>query len=267
MTTGSGEQAATPGVSVMRESRRDGDILVFTIQGETVLNVISSELLKRGADTINEHAQDPDMRCAILRGPTPRAWIGGANLKELGTLNRANAAAFIRTIHDFCAAIRAFPVPVIARIQGYCLGGGLEIAAACDLRVSDESGEFGMPEVRIGVPSVIEAALLPQLIGWGKTRELLYRGHLLGAGEALWVGLVEHVVPIKDLDGRLGQIVDDIMQGAPQAIRAQKKLIQRWEALALPDAIEAGVEAFVAAYDTTEPADYVARFFAQRKKS
>ena len=123
--------------------------------------------------------RDDSVRCAVLRGATPRAFVGGADLKELGALTPATAEAFIRSIHDVCAALRDFPAPVIACIEGYCIGGGLEIAAACDFRIARSDGQFGMPEVRVGVPSVIEAALLPGLSGWGRTRELLLRGHLI----------------------------------------------------------------------------------------
>lgn len=254
------------GVFATREQRGSGDLVTFVIEGRGSLNVIGSDTLKRGAETVNSFAQDADVRCAVLRGPTARAWIGGADLQELGAITPANAEAFIRNIHDFCSVLREFPVPVIARIQGYCLGGGLEIAAACDLRVSDASGRFGMPEVRIGVPSVIEAALLPQLIGWGRTRELLYRGHILDAAEAARIGLVEHAVAPAALDAAVQAIVADIAAGAPQAIRAQKRLIRTWEQLPLAAAIEAGVGAFVAAYATDEPARYTAEFFAARPR-
>ena len=105
----------------------------------------------------------------------------------------ASAEAFIARLHGACAAIRSLPVPVIARISGYCLGGGLEVAASCDLRVASEDSTFGMPEVNVGIPSVIEAALLPRLVGWGKARELVYTGLSISAAEAVSCGLVERV--------------------------------------------------------------------------
>jgi enoyl-CoA hydratase len=252
------------GVAVQTQPRADGEVLVFVLHGRTALNVIGSESLRAGAATIRRAAASPSVRCAVLAGPTPGSFIGGADLKELGALTAATAEAFIRSIHDFCTALREFPTPVIARIAGHCLGGGLEIAAACDLRVAASDSRFGMPEVRVGVPSVIEAALLPTLIGWGRTRELLLRGHLIDAQTAQAIGLVEQVACPATLDAALAVVVDDILAGAPGAIRAQKKLLQRWEQLPLEDAIEAGVAAFVDAYHTTEPATYAARFFARR---
>ncbi|MSQ67019.1 MAG: enoyl-CoA hydratase [Gammaproteobacteria bacterium] len=253
------------GVEVQRHPRAPGEVVVFVLHGRTALNVVGSESLRAGTATIRRAAQDPKLRCAVLAGPTPDSFIGGADLKELGALTTQTAEAFIRSIHDFCTALREFPTPVIARIAGHCLGGGLEIAVACDLRVAASDSRFGMPEVRLGVPSVVEAALLPTLIGWGRTRELLLRGHLIEAQTAQAIGLVEQVASPAMLEASLDRVIDDLLAGAPGAIRAQKKLLQRWEQLPLDEAIEAGVAAFVASYETAEPATYCARFFARRR--
>jgi len=261
------EPARSPGLHVVRERRADGDVLNLSLVGRTALNVVGTAALRHASQTLRELATDDAVRCAVLRGATARAFIGGADLKELGALTPATAEAFIRGIHDVCMALRDFPVPVIACLEGYCIGGGLEIAAACDFRIARDDGQFGMPEVRVGVPSVIEAALLPGLIGWGRTRELLLRGHLIDGREAWRIGLVEHAVDAAALETTLRGAVDDILAGAPAALRAQKRLIRRWEDSGVTAAIEAGVDAFVAAYRTSEPADYTARFFAARLRA
>src|SRR5690606_40996864 len=113
------------------------------------------------------------------------------------------AERFITLLHHVCTAVRDCAIPVIARIRGYCLGAGLEVAASCDLRVATHDSTFGMPEVHVGIPSVIEAALLPSLIGWGRTRELLYTGTAIDAAEAERIGLVERSVPAEQLDAAL----------------------------------------------------------------
>jgi enoyl-CoA hydratase len=254
------------GLSVTRETRDSGVVARLTLRGRTGLNVVGSTCLEQVAATLRALADEPELRCAVLTGVDARAFIGGADLKELGSLTRTTAERFIRSIHEVCSALRDLPVPVIARIEGYCIGGGLEIAAACDFRIAADTGRFGMPEVRVGVPSVIEAALLPGLIGWGRTRELLLRGHLIDAAEALRIGLVEHCVTGGELDGVVLSAVEDILTGAPEAIRAQKRLIRRWEDTGVTAAIEAGVDAFVAAYGSAEPAEYAARFFAARHR-
>lgn len=253
-----------PALTVERRATPAGEVAAVRLHGRTRLNLIGSRMLEDAAAGLSALAAEPDLRCVVLRGAGPDAFVGGADLKELGTLTRDTAARFIRSIHGVCAAIRDCPVPVIASVEGVCLGGGLEIAAACDFRICSRDARFGMPEVRVGVPSVIEAALLPGLIGWGRTRELLLRGHLLDAAEAARIGLVEHCVDASALDACVEAAVSDILAGAPAAVRAQKRLIRRWEETGIEAAIEAGVDAFVAAYDSDEPATRSAAFFASR---
>ena len=112
----------------------------------------------------------------------------------------AGARRFITLVHRCCAAFRHLPAPVIARIDGYALGAGLELAASCDLRVASENSVFGMPEVAIGIPSVVEAALLPRLVGAGRARRLLLTGETIDAAQALAWGLVDAVAPADRLD-------------------------------------------------------------------
>jgi enoyl-CoA hydratase len=256
-----------PGFKFERFRHGDGDVAVFTVCGRTPLNLIGVDTIKQCADGIRGYIADPAIRCAVLQGVSDRAFIGGADLKELQVLETHNAAGFVGAIHALCAAIRDFPVPVIARIRGYCLGGGLEIAAACDFRICDATAVFGMPEVKVGVPSVVEAALLPQLIGWGKTRELVFRGHLIDAVEAERIGLVEQQVGDADVDEAVAVAVGDILEAGPNAIRLQKRLCREWEQLPVEAAIEAGLAAFSQAYETDEPKRYCRRFFDRNRAS
>src|SRR6202007_2605805 len=122
---------------------------------------------------LEQLAADREIRVLVLKGGSDKSLIGGADIKEVGTLDQGFREAFIPGFRDLCEAIRAFPAPVIARMPGWCLGGGLEVAAACDFRGASHDARFGMPEVRVGIPSVIHAALLPRLIGWGRARWLV----------------------------------------------------------------------------------------------
>ena len=121
-------------------------------------------------------AQDDELRVAVLTGAGDQSFIAGADIAEMKDLDLAGAEDVSTKIHLACDAIRRLPVPVIARINGYCLGAGMELAAACDMRVGAEHAKFGMPEVKFGIPSGMEACLLPGLVGWGKTRELVFTG-------------------------------------------------------------------------------------------
>jgi enoyl-CoA hydratase/carnithine racemase len=144
-------------------------------------------------------------------------------------------------------------VPVIARINGHCFGAGLELAAACDMRVAADTAVFGMPEVKLGLPSVVEAALLPQLIGWGKTRILVYTGDTIDAATALDWGLVEKVVAPADLDAAVEAWVAPIVESGPRAISLQKELVRSWESMPLSDAIAEGIRCMGKAYESDEP--------------
>ncbi len=155
-------------------------------------------------------------------------------------------------------------MPVIARIGGYALGAGLELAAACDLRVAARGAVMGMPEVRLGIPSVVEAALLPALAGWGRARRMLLLGETFEADAALALGLVDAVVSPDELDTAVEARLDALLSCSPRAVRLQKALIRRWEDLTLKDAIAAGVEAFAAAYETDEPREAMAAWRSSR---
>ncbi len=251
---------------IERRGTPPGAVTYAALQGVTALNVVDAEILTHAAEVLGEALRQPGVRCMVLSGRDDRTFIGGANLHALRSLDQDSAEPFIRSIHEFCDTLRGTPVPVIAAMRGYCLGAGLEIAAACDIRVGDRSVRCGMPEVRVGVPSVVEAALLPKLIGWGKARELLFRGNIIDAEEAKAVGLLQHLVDPEKLDERVDDIAQDIVAGAPGALAAQKRLLSKWEDSSLTQAIEHGVAAFVEAYAGDEPQVYIDRFFEKRGK-
>ena len=230
----------------------------------TVLNVVDRPWLEQATAELAALVTRPGLRCVLLSGQTPRAFIGGANLHALAALDHDTAEPFIRAVHHLCATLRDAPVPIIAVMRGHCLGAGLEIACACDLRIGDDSVRCGMPEVRVGVPSVVEAALLPGLVGWGKARELMLRGHIIDAAEAARIGLLQAVTPVDGLEELALTIARDMVAGAPGALAAQKRLFRRWEDSTISAAIEHGVQALVAAYDGDEPARAIAAFFARK---
>ena len=192
---------------------------------------------------------DGELRCVVLSG-AGRAFSAGADLADLRCLDSSNAERFIRCLHAACQAVRDCPVPVIARIDGPCLGGALELAASCDMRAASERSTFAMPEVRLGIPSVIEAALLPRLMGWGRAAELLFTGRTLTAGEAFAAGLVEAVA--EDPADIVENWAGDILDAGPCAVRAQKTLMRTWERTHVDEAIEAGVEAFCSSWEGDE---------------
>jgi len=251
-------------IEVSRDAR---GVACITIANAAKLNTLNRAVMTALIDAVEALERDAALRVVILRGAGTRAFIGGADITEMAVLDADSARAFITLVHRSCDVFRRLGVPVIARIQGFVLGAGLEVAAACDMRVAATDATFGMPEVRIGIPSVVEAALLPQLIGWGRTRELLLTGGTIDAATAERWGLVEQVVEPDALDAAVERRVAAVLACGPRAIRAQKALIQAWENLPMREAIERGIDSFTAAWDTDEPARMMGGFLdAMRRR-
>ena len=253
-------------VLVRREERPEGAIAVVTVDNRRRLNCLSTPLILGLAEAFAKLGEDAALRAVVLTGAGDRAFIGGADLNELGALEPDSARLFITRLHEACRAIRDCPVPVIGRIGGFCLGAGLELAASCDFRAAADEARFGMPEVAMGIPSVIEAALLPGLIGWGRTREMLITGALISAAEALAMGLVQKVAPAADLDAAVEAWLAAICRAQPRAVRAQKALMNRWQRVSVEEGILAGIDALSRAYTTGEPQAAIGAFLAAKAK-
>jgi enoyl-CoA hydratase len=237
------------------EERPEGGRLGrLTIDNAGKLNSLNRALMGEIVEGAAALAADPRLRLVILTGAGGRAFVGGADIAEIAALDHASARDFITMVHRCCDAFRRLPVPVIARIDGWALGAGLELACACDLRVATERSKFGMPEVRVGIPSVVEAALLPRLIGQGRARRLLLTGETIGAAEALAWGLIDVMAPDAGLEGAVDALAASILAAGPHAVRLQKSLILEWEELPTAAAITRGIDCFIRAFDTDEPA-------------
>ena len=252
-------------VEIARQARAGGLVARVTLGNRAKLNVLDSRLIGELRAAFEKLGAEPDLRAVVLTGAGTRAFIGGADIGEMAALTPPTARAFITGLHALCTAIQALPVPVIARIQGYCLGAGLEVAAACDLRAASEDARFAMPEVRVGIPSVIEAALLPRLIGAGRTQELVLTGREVAAAEALRIGLVERVVPAAQLDGAVDDWLEALLAAGPRALAAQKNLARDWRELPLSESIARSIDAFAQAFESDEPATMM-RAFLERKR-
>jgi len=252
-------------VAVLVEERKLGAVARVTIENAAKINTLDSQLMIAFIEAVEALSPREDLRAVVLTGAGDKAFIGGANIVEMATLDAEHAEAFITLVHRCCNALRELPVPVIARVNGYALGAGLEVAAACDLRVAASNAVFGMPEVKVGIPSVVEAALLPGLIGWGRTRELLLFGENIDAATALAWGLVEQVVEPAELDAAVEARLEALLAAGPHAVRLQKKLIRDWENMTLSQAVRAGIESFKQAYATDEPARMMAEFAKRRR--
>lgn len=255
-----------PLVLVRAEQHEAGRVAYVTVDNPGKRNALGIAGKKQLAETFRKLGKDKSLRVAVLTGAGDRSFIAGADLAEMKDLTPRGARVEHTWTHLACDAIRILPVPVIARINGYCFGAGMELAAACDMRIGVRTAKFGMPEVRFGIPSGMEACLLPQLIGWGKTRELVYTGDHIDAEEAFRCGFLEKLVAQPDLDDGVGQWVASILAAGSRAIRLQKKLVRDWERMTIRQAVQAGIRACVEARKTDEPARLMLAFLERKKK-
>jgi enoyl-CoA hydratase/carnithine racemase len=253
-------------IVVTQEDRGDaGTVARVTVDNAEQRNALGNAGKRELAEAFERLAAEPNLRVAVLTGAGDRSFIGGANVTEMATFTHGHASEGPSLTHRVCEAIRRTPVPVIARINGYCFGAGLEIAAACDMRAAADTARFGMPEVLFGLPSGMEACLLPQLIGWGKTRELVFTGRHIDAREAAACHLVERIATPDGLDAAVEEWVSAILSAGPNAIRAQKELIRDWERMSIADAVQQGIRAVAAAHGTDETRRLMGAFVARRQ--
>ena len=227
------------------------------------LNLFEPGLIAALRSTFQTLAADASVRVAVLTG-AGRAFTAGMDVHVLRDLEPASATALITSLHDAIDAVHRAPFPVIAAVNGASLGAGFELALACDLRIAASGAIFGLPEVRVGVPSVIQAALLPPMIGPGRAAEMLLTGASIGAAEALAWGLVNRVVDRDQLDAAVEAMAASIVACAPTAVRLQKELIVRWRESDLASAVRYGINAFATAYATGEPREGMTAYLEKR---
>jgi enoyl-CoA hydratase/carnithine racemase len=247
-------------------TRADNGVACLTIEHARKANILNIALLERLLAEFRRLAGDRSLRALVLTGSGERSFIGGVDVREMAKLDQASAKPFIERLRDLCEAVRAFPAPVVARINGWCLGGGLELAMACDLRIASTNAQFAMPEVKLGIPSVIHAALMPRLIGSARARWMLLTAATIDAERALDWGLIDAVAPPAELDAAVADALAPILQCGPQVINAQKQLLREWEELPLSQAIEATIPVFAQSFATGEPQRYMGDFLRARRK-
>ncbi len=254
-------------VLVRIEERGDaGRVAYVTVNNPAKRNALGMAGKRAIASAFARLSQDDQLRAVVLTGAGDKSFIAGADISEMKDLTVEEAEEEHTLTHYACDSIRRCPVPVIARVNGYCFGAGMELAASCDMRACADTAKFGMPEVRVGLPSGMEAALLPALIGWGRTAELVLTGDIFEAHEAYQFGFVQKLVPPAGLDAAVDKWVQSILISGPRAVRLQKSLMRDWERMSISDSIRRGIEMCVEARRTDEPKKLMAAFLERKRK-
>ncbi|HEV3347211.1 MAG TPA: enoyl-CoA hydratase-related protein [Methylomirabilota bacterium] len=228
------------------------------------LNLIVPEMVEGIRRTFETLRRDAGVRAAVITG-AGRATTAGMQLQVLRELTPVGAKAFIASLHEAIALVHDAPFPTVCMVNGACLGAGFELAMACDLRTASTEALLGLPEIRVGIPSVIEAALLPGLVGPGRAAEMLLTGDPVTARQALDWGLVNRVTPPGELRGATAELVGRVLDCAPTAVRLQKELMVRWRDPDLRTAVEYGVNAFAQSFTTGEPREAMDAYLGKRK--
>jgi enoyl-CoA hydratase len=255
-------QMLNPHCGVDRDPR---GLVRLTICNAGSLNILGTAEINGVREGLEALAAERAIRVLVIAGQSEKSMIGGADIKEMAKLDQASAEKFITGLRDLCEAVRAFPAPVIARMPGWCLGGGLEFAAACDFRIAAHDAKFAMPEVRVGIPSVIHAALLPRLIGWGRARWLVMTAATIDAPTALAWGLVDVVAAEGQLDDEVEKVVAMLLECGPEALRSQKALLKQWEELPLKESVDLSIGVFGQSFLTDEPHRMMQRFLNRKR--
>jgi enoyl-CoA hydratase/carnithine racemase len=248
------------------EVLRDGAIATVVLNRPEKLNALTREMWSALGAAIAGLGSDASMRCIIVRGAGERAFSPGNDIGEFATAraNKAQAIEYARAMHGAAHALEACPVPLVAEIHGICVGGGLEIAALCDLRICGESSRFGAPIKNLGlVMAYPEMAPLVRIAGTAVALEILLEGRVFGAAEAKDKGLVTRVVADADVAAEARATAERIAEGAPLAARWHKKFARR-----LADDTPIAADELDECFDCFDTEDFrtgYAAFLAKRK--
>ncbi len=248
---------------VARKSEEDG-VEILLLKNPPV-NALSTALLGQLDQRVTELAADPKVRAVILTGDG-QYFSAGADLKEMATLDLSTAPQVVRRGHALFARIAEFRTPVVAAINGLALGGGLELALSCDLRIAGESAKLGAPEVNYGLmPAYGGTQRLPRTVGIPKAKELIFTGAMISAAEALRIGLVNKMVPAGQELRAARDLAHTIAQKAPRAVQASKRSIAQGISTTLADGIEGETKLFETEVLTSEDLAEGILAFAERR--
>jgi enoyl-CoA hydratase/carnithine racemase len=252
-------------VSVEIRVEREGPVELWTILGEARRNSLTAALVEALRAQLARAAGDPTVRCLVLTGEGDRAFCAGADLKERARMGEAEVHAFHQGLRAALEAIEAAPQPVVAALNGAALGGGLELALACDLRVGASSAELGLPEVGLGIiPGGGGTQRLPRLVGVALAKELILTARRMGAAEALSRGLVSAVVPAARLREEALRWAGLVARNAPVALRQAKRAIAEGLHLPLADGLALEHRLYQACLPTRDRLEAL-RAFAEKR--
>lgn len=239
-------------------------ILTITFNRPRVMNALTWEMVRECKRVLNDVVRDGKTRLVILRG-TGENFCAGADIRVEKNCTLVEYRAFVSDIQDFTRALQNMDAVSIAAVQGYCLGGGSEIACACDLRIAADDAHIGFPEVSIGLTTTSGMThLLPRLIGMARAKEMMLLGDAIDAQTAERIGLVNRVVPRELLDATVMQFAEKIKSRAPLAVAIQKHLLDAGADVSLEAALKMEVDAILTTFASQDGQEGMTAFIEKR---
>ena len=242
-----------------------GAVAVLTIDRPKALNALNPEVLadlKAAFEGIDQNA----VRCVVLTGAGDKSFVAGADIGSMSTMTKAEGEAFGKLGNDIFLMIEGFPLPVIAAVNGFALGGGCELGMSCDIRICSDNAMFGQPEVGLGItPGFGGTQRLARLVGMGMAKQLLYTARNIDAAEALRIGLVNAVIPQAELLDAALKMAGQIAKNAPIAVRACKKAVNEGMQVSIDKAVEIEEKLFGDCFETHDQVEGMACFLSREK--
>ena len=243
----------------------EGQIGIITINRPKALNALNSAVLDELDKTLDAVDQEAT-RCLILTGAGEKSFVAGADIGEMSTLTKAEGEAFGKKGNDVFRKLETFPIPVIAAVNGFALGGGCEISMSCDIRICSENAVFGQPEVGLGItPGFGGTQRLARIVGTGKAKEMIYGARNIKAEEAYRIGLVNNVYPAEELMPAAKKLASTIARNAPIAVRNCKRAINEGIQVNMDQAIVIEEKLFGSCFETCDQKEGMNAFLEKRK--
>ena len=245
---------------------KKGNIAVATINRPKALNALNSDVLNDLSELVDLVNADPEIRALVLTGAGEKAFVAGADIGEMSTLTVAEGEAFGKRGNDAFRKIETLPIPTIAAINGFALGGGCELSMSCDIRLCADTAVFGQPEAGLGItPGFGGTQRLARLVGAGMAKQMIYTAKNIKADEAYRIGLVNAVYPLDELMPAAEKMAATIAKNAPIAVRACKKAINDGLQVDIDQAVVVEEKLFGSCFETADQKEGMAAFLEKRK--